>query len=175
MSASQNTERFPVRPDDVGKWITQQSGSLMGEEDPKFIVIDKKLPQLLNFPAISTWHTGFMTTLTTAAKAPYAKDDAIAGRFGGVGFEARVLESSPYFFSWTGPPLYGLLRCTHSFHFVPSQTTPGGTTFTQEEGSEGWMAWVFVPWGPVGRRVAGLFEGFNRDLKRRCESEKEKK
>ncbi|MCJ1472942.1 hypothetical protein MMC13_001591 [Lambiella insularis] len=124
---------------------------------------------LLDFPAIPTWHTGYIKSITARAKPPYTKDDPIEGHMGGVDFHATILESSAHLLSWTGPALHGLFRGIHSFRFVPSQIIPGGTTFTQEEAFEGWMAWVFMPWGPLGRMVRGYFEGFNQDLKRRCE------
>ena len=41
----------------------------------------------------------------------------------------------------------------------------------QEESFTGVMAWVFMEGGLVGRKVKGMFEEFNRDLKGKAESE----
>jgi len=106
---------------------------------------------------------------------------------GGVNFTAVVLvshcasltflrptdlqESSPNVFSWTGPPFYHLFRGIHTFRFSPSENTPGATTFVQEESFTGFFSWVMAEEGPVGGRVKGMFEGFNRDLKEAVEKE----
>ncbi len=53
----------------------------------------------------------------------------------------------------------------HSFRFEASERTEGGTTFVQEESFTGVLSWVMDERGPVGRKVRGMFEGFNGDLK----------
>ena len=40
----------------------------------------------------------------------------------------------------------------------------------QEESFTGVLAWVMDERGPVGRKVRGMFEGFNGDLKVRAEN-----
>ena len=44
--------------------------------------------------------------------------------------------------------------------------------FVQQESFQGWLAWMFVPWGPVGRTVKGYFDGFGRDMKMKAEEGK---
>lgn len=39
----------------------------------------------------------------------------------------------------------------------------------QEESFVGWGAWVMAEKGPVGKKVKGMFETFNADLKREAE------
>ena len=60
------------------------------------------------------------------------------------------------------------------FHFQPSKTTPGGTTFTHEEEFSGPLAFM-IGEGPLAnligmrKKTQSGFEGFNRDLKKWCE------
>ncbi|KAM0805807.1 hypothetical protein BDR22DRAFT_829375 [Usnea florida] len=140
---------------------------------------------LLTFDAYPTWHTGFITSIASSRESAEkgkdtlsnktntsaqemnlaAKGDEIHGVMGGVTFTAVVLESSANVFSWTGPPFYHLFRGVHTFRFSPSVSTPGSTTFVQEESFTGVLAWVMAERGPIGRKVRGMFEGFNQDLK----------
>ena len=39
----------------------------------------------------------------------------------------------------------------------------------QEESFTGVLAWVMAEKGPIGGKVRGMFEGFNRDLKAEAE------
>lgn len=55
----------------------------------------------------------------------------------------------------------------HTFRF--DDNDHGGTTFVQEESFTGVCAWVMAAGGPVGRKVRGMFGGFNADLKREVE------
>ena len=61
------------------------------------------------------------------------------------------------------------MRGFHAFRFEPSQTTPGGTTFVQNEELTGLLSFVMHPSGPVGKSLKGGYEQFNRDLKARVE------
>jgi hypothetical protein len=86
-----------------------------------------------------------------------------------------IQTNTPTLFSWTGSlPL--IFTGTHSFHWTPSQTTPGGTTFTQEEVFSGLLGGLYGD-GAIARS-AGMkektrkgWEGFNADLKRAVEAE----
>ncbi|KAL8769421.1 MAG: hypothetical protein Q9209_004649 [Squamulea sp. 1 TL-2023] len=132
--------------------------------------------EFLDFAAIPTWHTGFITTLNLIPKhsiTQNAKDgelegghantlgrniqkrtpqegDTITGLMGGVHFTASVVESSPTALTWTGPPFYHLFRGIHTFRFTPSKTTAGATTFEQEESFSGLFAWAMREDGMPG-------------------------
>ena len=59
--------------------------------------------------------------------------------------------------------------------FTPSQNTPGGTTFTQEEVFSGALAYLLMGEHVVGRSLGVKeqtrkgWEKFNEDLKAACE------
>lgn len=79
-------------------------------------------------------------------------------------------------FAWTGS-LPFIFTGTHSFYWTPSQTTPGGTTFTQEEKFTGLLGGLLYGEGVLARS-AGMkektrkgWEGFNADLKKAVEAE----
>ena len=90
--------------------------------------------------------------------------------------DAEILVNDPQLFKWAGRiPI--LFSGDHSFHFTPSTTTPGGTTFTQEESFYGALGFLCND-NFVGRRTgfrentARNWGRFNRDLKSACEVEK---
>ena len=58
----------------------------------------------------------------------------------------------------------------HAFRWEPSKTSPGGTTFVNEENFSGLMSFLMMPmfgYGPTKN-----FEAFNEDLKKKVESMK---
>jgi hypothetical protein len=69
----------------------------------------------------------------------------------------------------------GLFSGDHSFHFEPSEITPGGTTFVQNENFSGLIGGIIgenIIGNAIGLRAktkAG-FEGFNEDFKKWVES-----
>lgn len=69
-----------------------------------------------------------------------------------------------------------LFTGTHSFYWTPSQTTPGATTFTQEEVFSGLLGGLYGD-GVVAKRVGMKektrvwWEEFNGDLKKAVEAE----
>jgi hypothetical protein len=78
-------------------------------------------------------------------------------------------------FTWTGS-LPFLFTGAHSFYWTPSQITPGGTTFLQEETFTGLLGGLYgdgVLAKSVGVKEKTLkgWEGFNEDLKRVVEAE----
>ena len=74
-------------------------------------------------------------------------------------------ENSERSFRWQGSLPVGLLRAVHIFRFEPSKTTPGATTFSNEEDFSGILS------GVMGT-AAGGFERFNERFKARVESVK---
>lgn len=87
----------------------------------------------------------------------------------GVSFSPTITENSDACFQWKGPPLYGLIGGVHSFHFEPSEGGKG-TKFTHEEVHYGPAAFLLSTWSPlIFMAGKGSFEGFNRDLKAKCE------
>jgi len=84
------------------------------------------------------------------------------------------LENSETTFRWLGEGLGGTFNGEHIFRYESSATTPGGTTFVQEEKFQGAMTWMIGEGslaGLVGFRKTTVegFEGFNRELKKVCE------
>lgn len=82
-------------------------------------------------------------------------------------------ENSPTKFQWGGG-LAGIFNGEHSFHFEPSKTTPGGTTFAQQEQFTG--AFSFVMGENLVANKIGMpekthagWKKYNEDLKRWCE------
>lgn len=81
--------------------------------------------------------------------------------------------NTPQTFTWAGsiPLIFG---GEHSFRFAPSHTTPGGTTFTQEESFSGALGFLmgegFIAkkLGFGAKTILG-WEGYNRDFKGWCE------
>lgn len=68
-------------------------------------------------------------------------------------------------FGWSGGLPFGILKAEHTFRFEPSDTTPGSTTFFNEENFHGAI-------GGMMKSAGGGFEKFNTDFKARVESVK---
>lgn len=89
-------------------------------------------------------------------------------------FPGKIESNTPQVFSWTGS-LPFIFTGTHAFYWTPSQTTPGGTTFTQEEVFSGLLGGLYGE-GAIARSVGVKektrrgWEGFNADLKRAVET-----
>ncbi|EAT90315.1 hypothetical protein HBH56_060920 [Parastagonospora nodorum] len=128
--------------------------------------------KFLEFPSIPTYHTTFFTSITP--QGPLESQQKITVVFVGMGkMDATILANEPQLFKWAGsiPLLFG---GDHSFHFTPSTTTPGGTTFTQDESFYGALGFLMGD-GFIARRMgmgektARNWEGFNKDFKAWCE------
>jgi len=65
----------------------------------------------------------------------------------------------------------GLFTGEHQFRFEPSKKTPGGTTFVQAERFSGILLFLIADGTKFSKTTKAGFEGFNADLKARCESE----
>lgn len=63
----------------------------------------------------------------------------------------------------------------HTFCWLPSKTTPNGTTFVQSEEFSGLMAWFMKPGMMGGKQTFTALGEVNRDLKARAESMANKK
>lgn len=133
--------------------------------------------KFLDFSNMKTYHTSFfasivpLTTLTPGEKIRVT----FAGNYS---MDAEILVNEPKCFTWAGriPYVFG---GDHSFHFTPSSTTPGGTTFTQKESFYSTFGFLLND-NFVGRRMgyrektAKNWDKFNEDLKRACEAEVKK-
>ena len=73
--------------------------------------------------------------------------------------------NSPTEFSWLGRSILGLINGLHTFEFLPSDSTPGGTTFVQKEEFSGWLGFLMTL-AVVERKTAVNFGILNQDLKR---------
>ncbi|KAK4497816.1 hypothetical protein PRZ48_010470 [Zasmidium cellare] len=102
-------------------------------------------------------------------KETIEKGDKLKVVMPGMTFNPTVLENNPSVFQWRGS-LWGLLNGDHSFKFQPSETTPGGTTFVNEEKWHGPVLSLLRPiWAPSAEAPKG-FVSFNEELKKRAES-----
>jgi hypothetical protein len=63
-----------------------------------------------------------------------------------------------------------LFKGDHVFEFVPSEKTPGGTTFIHYEDFAGMFAHTMRPDKKSGQANFAGFRAFNEDLKRRVET-----
>lgn len=85
-------------------------------------------------------------------------------------------KNTPEVFVWTGS-LPFIFTGTHSFYWTPSKTTPGGTTFTQEEKFTGVLGALLYGESVVARSAGRKestrkgWQGLNEDLKKVVESE----
>ncbi|KAF2679468.1 hypothetical protein K458DRAFT_435087 [Lentithecium fluviatile CBS 122367] len=118
---------------------------------------------------------GFIRSIAPADPAkPLEPGDKLIVQLKGISMKPTFLESSPTLFRWAGAGLGGTFNGEHIFRFEASDTTPGRTTFVQEEVFDGAMAWLIGEgWvaGAIGFRKSTVegFKGFNADLKRWCE------
>ena len=77
-------------------------------------------------------------------------------------------ENSGHEFKWVGKGML-VFKGEHSFRFEPSKTTPGSTTFIQSEEFFLLMALMMSSTFGWDKGTKAGFEGFNKDLKARCE------
>jgi hypothetical protein len=59
----------------------------------------------------------------------------------------------------------------HTFSFEPSTTTPGGTTFVQDEEFTGILSILFCEGSAMRKKTQSNFETYNSDIKARVESQ----
>jgi hypothetical protein len=57
------------------------------------------------------------------------------------------------------------------FYFEPSKTTPGGTTFVQDEEFTGILSILFYEGSAMREKTQSNFETYNSDIKARVESQ----
>ena len=135
------------------------------------------------------WTQGFIRSIEpTSPKNTIEKGDKLKVVLQGASFSPIVLvclrvlrhchaaltlyfqENSPHEFKWRGS-LLGIFVGDHSFRFEPSKTTPGSTTFVHSEEFHGALVTLLKIF-PQGTKQKDGFDGFNRDLKRRVESQR---
>lgn len=75
-------------------------------------------------------------------------------------------------FKWVGKlwNMPGLFTGHHYFKFMPSVKTAGATTFVQGEDFSGILSFLMAEESRFRSSTKKGFEGFNQDLKKRCES-----
>jgi hypothetical protein len=129
--------------------------------------------QFLDFPSYSTWTHGFIKSITPAdpTVAPGTK---LRNVLQGMTISPTIMANSPQEFRWRGVlwGIPGLFTGEHQFRFEPSKITPGGTTFVQAEKFSGILTFMIAEGTGFWKSTKEGFEGFNEDLKKRCESEK---
>jgi hypothetical protein len=83
-----------------------------------------------------------------------------------------VVANAPAEFRWRGVlwGVPGLFTGEHQFRFGPSARTPGATTLVQAETFSGVLAFLIAEGTGFWTKTKEGFEGFNADLKARCES-----
>jgi hypothetical protein len=128
-------------------------------------------PQFLDFPAYPTWTHGFIKSITPADRA-LAPGTKLTNVLQGMTISPTIRENSPQQFRWLGRlwGLPGLFTGEHQFRFEPSARTPGGTTFVQAEEFSGLLSFMIAEGTRFWKSTKAGFDGFNADLKARCES-----
>jgi hypothetical protein len=139
----------------------------------------------LEFPKYSDWHHGFFKSITPDTTSPEAKDsktgtslrpgDTLHVIIGldNMTLHPTILSNSTKEFSWGGKlwGIPGLFTGVHSFKFEESNhaENPGGTTFSHGEVFSGILSLLIREGSAMHSKTKGGFEGFNRDLKAKCE------
>jgi hypothetical protein len=130
--------------------------------------------QFLDFPSYSTWTQGFIRSITHAKPSAtlLQKGDKLKCVLKGMTITPTVLENSSSEFRWRGMlwGIPGLFTGEHCFRFEPSKITPGGTTFVQSEKFSGVLSFLIAEGTAFAKQTREGFEGFNGDLKKKCES-----
>ncbi|KAF2025977.1 hypothetical protein EK21DRAFT_116266 [Setomelanomma holmii] len=134
--------------------------------------------KFLDFPSLPTYHSGtfFKSITTQTTLEPRSKLTVVFASMGTM--QPKFHTNELHLFAWHGnlPLIFG---GHHKSKFEDSKTTPGGTTFTQEEIFHGMFAFLMGE-GWIARKVGFRektlrgWEGCNRDLKRWCEGSLEK-
>ncbi|KAJ4372814.1 hypothetical protein N0V86_008180 [Didymella sp. IMI 355093] len=132
--------------------------------------------KFLDFPALPSYSRFFENVDSPKPGTALAPGDKVSVKIAGSpAFPGRINANTPEVFTWTGS-LPFLFTGAHSFYWTPSQITPGGTTFVQEETFTGLLGGLYGD--GVLAKSAGMkektlkgWEGFNEDLKRVVEAE----
>lgn len=154
-------------------------------ESPSVLIIRL---QFLDFARYTQWKPGWIIQPADASKQPLdlKPGDGLKVSMDGkahnpvvvVGFNVTGMmsnrcaksrkENSPKSFQWEGS-LFGLGKGVHQFHFAPSETNPGGTTFTQGEDFRGLLITLSSPWWSGRKFDMDPWDKFNADLKNEVE------
>nr|POE74366.1 ngg1-interacting factor 3 [Quercus suber] len=127
---------------------------------------------VLDFERMHEWHTSFLKIMKPLpeGKAPIAmaKGDDMYLKFLQVGSKVKIVENSEHALTWEGGPAL-LFHGIHSLTFEPldgGKATKfiNGETFTGIFGQGAGLP-------GIKGNVSALYEGYNRDLKKRCEEE----
>ncbi|KAF2100883.1 hypothetical protein NA57DRAFT_54956 [Rhizodiscina lignyota] len=134
--------------------------------------------KFLDFSQLPNYHpNGFFRSIKpTIPDKPFEAGDKVDIVFEFGGSTATCLANSPTEFRWIGSvPL--IFSGEHTFRFTPSTTTPGGTTFYQEEKFTGALSFMMGD-SFVARQIGfqaktkNGWERYNQDLKAWCEGSK---
>ncbi|KAF3048576.1 hypothetical protein E8E11_006356 [Didymella keratinophila] len=132
--------------------------------------------KFLDFTALPTYSKFFEKVDSPKPGLQLQKGDKVSVKIANSpGFPGKIETNTSEVFAWTGSlPL--IFTGTHSFYWTPSQTTPGGTTFTQEEVFSGLLGGLYGE-GAIAKSMGMKektrlgWEEFNGDLKRAVEAE----
>ncbi|KAJ4859896.1 polyketide cyclase / dehydrase and lipid transport domain-containing protein [Trichoderma breve] len=124
----------------------------------------------LDFARYTQWKPGWIIQPVDANKQPLdlKPGDGLKVSMDGKAHNPVVVENSPKSFQWEGS-LFGLGKGVHQFHFEPSETNPGGTTFTQGEDFRGLLITLSSPWWSGRKFDMDPWDKFNADLKNEVE------
>ncbi|EHK47198.1 uncharacterized protein TrAtP1_010146 [Trichoderma atroviride] len=124
----------------------------------------------LDFARYPQWQPGWNIQPVDANKQPLdlKSGDGLKVNMNGSAHNPVVVENSPASFQWEGS-LFGLAKGVHQFHFTPSETTLGNTTFTQGEDFRGLLITLSSPWWNSRKFDLSPWDKFNADLKNEAE------
>ncbi|KAH7322427.1 hypothetical protein B0I35DRAFT_182657 [Stachybotrys elegans] len=124
----------------------------------------------MDFARYTQWQPGWNIQLIDSTKSPLelATGDRLKVSMNGNMHHPVVVENSPNSFQWEGS-LFGLAKGVHQFHFKPSETTPGATTFVQGEDFRGLLITLSSPWWNGKKFDMSPWDRFNSDLKNEVE------
>jgi hypothetical protein len=129
---------------------------------------------LLDFEQIPSWSQGYIKSIKPVnANAKLEPGEKLKCILSGMSFNPTIIENNEHVFCWRGRlfGIPGVFVGEHAFRFEPSKTTSGGTTFIQEENFSGVLKFMISEGSKMEKETRTNFEGFNEDLKARCERE----
>ena len=85
-------------------------------------------------------------------------------------FSPVILTNTSQQFKWSGNVPY-IFRGDHEWNFKASSQTPGGTTLVQSEQFTGLLSFFMNEGSSSHENTKKGFQGFNEELKRRCEGQ----
>ncbi|KAK9445135.1 activator of Hsp90 ATPase 1 family protein [Metarhizium brunneum] len=127
----------------------------------------------LDFSSYPSWPTTFIKSIAPVdPNKPIEAGSGLTIELEGMSIKPIVVTNSADEFKWVGKlwNMPGLFTGYHYFKFMPSVKTAGATTFVQGEDFSGILSFLMAEGSRFGSSTKKGFEGFNQDLKKRCES-----